>query len=195
MGTRVITITNHTERHRQTSNSKSNRVRYNSRALGSLFVRNGLFLTHSTNDGDQEVLASVEILADLGSEFTLRNLDVVLGNTILSHEIEETVIDIDELEFITDDIGNIHVVGGRTDILQLFPGKDVEGNKMNLGVTMLTGLGGRHVDDFARAAFDHDVAVFAESGALHGVGRGGPSAGLLKGLIVMFIVGHVCCVF
>ena len=93
-----------------------------------------LLLAHSRNDGDQEVLAFVKVGLNLGAEFTLRDLNIIFGGTILGHEVEETVVDVDlekeqvrssvgrvaertyKLEFVTLDVRDIHVVGGRTDI-------------------------------------------------------------------------------
>ena len=43
----------------------------------------------------------------------------------------------------------------------------VSSDKVDLGVTVLAGLGGGHVDDLARPALDDDVTVLAESGTLH----------------------------
>lgn len=37
----------------------------------------------------------------------------------------------------------------------------IDGHKMDLGVTVLAGLGGGHVDDLARAVLDHDVTATA----------------------------------
>ena len=39
---------------------------------------------------------------------------------------------------------------GRTNILELFAGEDVEGDEMDFGVSVLPGLGSRHFHDFAR---------------------------------------------
>lgn len=59
-------------------------------------------------------------------------------------------------------------MGGRAQILELLAGEDVDGDKVDLGVTVLASLGGRHVDNLAGAALDHDEAVLAEGRALHG---------------------------
>lgn len=48
-------------------------------------------------------------------------------------------------------------------------GEDVNGNKMDLGVSVLASLGGGHVDDLAGTALDDDVAVLAKGRALKGV--------------------------
>ena len=64
-----------------------------------------------------------------------------------------------KLVFLAGDVGNIHIVGGRAEILQFLTSEDVNGNEMDLGMTVLAGLRGRHFDDFARAALDDDEAV------------------------------------
>ena len=77
---------------------------------------------------------------------------------------------------------------------------DIDGNKMDFGVSVFTGFGGGHVDDLAGAAWggewvcvvvtrrtrtesetltlDDDVAVLAKGRALHGEGVRGPGRGL-----------------
>ena len=65
------------------------------RALGSLLVGDGLLLTHGGDDGDEEVLALVEVVLDLLAELAVGELDVVLGGAVLGHEVEETVVDVD----------------------------------------------------------------------------------------------------
>lgn len=74
--------------------------------------------------------------------------------------------------------------GGR-EIFVLLAGEDVKGDKVDLGVTVLAGLGGGHVDNLARAALDHDEAVLAQSRALHGVGERRAGVGGLEGNIVL----------
>jgi hypothetical protein len=51
----------------------------------------------------------------------------------------------------------------------LLVGEDVNSDKMDLGVTVLASLGGRHVDDLAGTALNDDVAVLAKGRALKGV--------------------------
>jgi hypothetical protein len=50
----------------------------------------------------------------------------------------------------------------------LLASEDVNSDKMDLGVTVLTSLGGGHVDDLARTALDDDVTVLTKSRALKG---------------------------
>jgi hypothetical protein len=78
-----------------------------------------------------------------------------------------------QLVFTAFDVRNVHVVGRRREILELLASEDIDRDKVDLGVTVLASLGGRHVDDFARAALDHDVAVLPQGRALHGEGGGG----------------------
>lgn len=78
-------------------------------------------------------------------------------------------------------------MGGWAEFFELLVGEDVNGNKMDLCVTVLAGLGGRHVDDLARAVLDHDEAVLTESRALHGVGGRSASIGAIKGVLLMLL--------
>ena len=107
-------------------------------ALGGLLEGDSLLLTHGGDDGDEEVLAIIEIGLNLLAELAVRELDVVLGGAVLGHEVEEAVVDVDlsrverglrsrarrgrqgvtyELEFVTEDVRDIHVVGRGGDIL------------------------------------------------------------------------------
>lgn len=65
------------------------------RALGGLLDGDGLLLAHGGDDGDEEVLAVVEVGLDLLAELALGDLDVVLRVAVLGHEVEEAVIDVD----------------------------------------------------------------------------------------------------
>lgn len=56
---------------------------------------------------------------------------------------------------------------------------------MDLSVTVLASLGGRHVDDLAGAALDHDVTVLAQSRALHGEGGRRTGVGGLEGHVML----------
>lgn len=76
-------------------------------------------------------------------------------------------------------------MGGGAEIFELLVGEDVDGNKMDLGVTVLAGLGGGHFDNLARAVLDADETVLPQSRALHGVGGGGTGIGALEGVLLM----------
>ena len=54
-----------------------------------------LLLAHGRDDGDQQIFAVFEARGDLVNHFTLGDFDIILGGTILSHQVEETVIDVD----------------------------------------------------------------------------------------------------
>jgi len=127
---------------------------------------------------------------DLRAEVAIGNTDVVLGGAIRGHEVKETVVDVDELEFVAVDVRNVHVVGGRRDIFHFFASEDVDGDKVDLGVAVLAGLGGGHFDDLAGAALDDDVTALAEGRALHGEGVRGAGVGLLEGVVVLLVVRH-----
>ncbi len=58
---------------------------------------------------------------------------------------------------------------------------------MDLGVAVLASLGGRHINDLARAVLDHDEAVLPQGRALHG--EGGRRTGIcrieVKGMLML----------
>lgn len=90
-----------------------------------------------------------------------------------------------KLVLTTGDVGDIHVVSGGGKIFVLLGSEDVNGDKVDLGVTVLASLGGGHVDNLAGAALDHDEAVLAQSRALHGVGERRAGVGGLEGGIML----------
>jgi hypothetical protein len=148
-----------------------------------------------------------EELLDLLADLALGDLDVVLHVAVLRHEGEEAIVlDVElchkhklvpdalrvscsgipyKLELAAGDVGNVHVVGGRGQLLELLAGEDVDGDQVDLGVTVLAGLGGGHVDDLARAVLDDNVTVLAESGTLHGVGGRGTRIGGVEGHLML----------
>jgi len=91
-----------------------------------------------------------------------------------------------KLVLLTGDVGDVHVVGGGGQILELLAGEDIDGDNVDLGVTVLAGLGGGHVNNLAGTALDNDVTVLAQSRALHGVGGRGAGIGGLEGNVVLF---------
>lgn len=76
-------------------------------------------------------------------------------------------------------------MSGRAEIFQFLAGEDVDGNQVDLGVTVLASLGGRHFDDFARAVLDDDEAVLPQGRALHGKGGRGTGVGALEGVLML----------
>ena len=91
-----------------------------------------------------------------------------------------------ELHFRTLNIGDIHIVGRWAEFFQLLSGEDIKGNKMDLGVTVLSSFGGGHVNDLAGAAFDYNEAVLAESRTLHRIGGRGTSIGAVEGMLMLY---------
>lgn len=78
-------------------------------------------------------------------------------------------------------------MGGGRQILKLLAGEDIDGDNVDLGVTVLASLRGGHVDDLAGAALDDDVTVLPQSRALHGEGGGRAGIRRVEGDVVLFI--------
>jgi len=78
------------------------------------------------------------------------------------------------------------------EILVLLAGENVGSDKMDLGVTVLSSLGGGHVDDLARAVLDDDETVLTQSRALHRVGERRAGIGGVEGHLMLVVVrgGH-----
>lgn len=156
--------------------------------LGGLLVGDAGLLAHGGDDGDEELLALVELITDLGADITIGDLDIILGVTLSGQQVEEVIIDVQQGVLNTGDVGDIHVVGGGRQILELLAGEDVNGDQVDLGVTVLAGLGGRHINDLAGTALDDNVSVLAESRALHGEGQGSTGGGTLELNVVLLVV-------
>ena len=76
-------------------------------------------------------------------------------------------------------------MGRWAQFFQLLAGENIQSNKMNLCMTMLPRLRGGHVDDLARAAFDHNEPVLAQGRALHWVSGRGAGIGTIEGMLML----------
>ena len=81
-------------------------------------------------------------------------------------------------------------MGGRREVFELLAVENVECNQMNFSMTVFAGLGGRHVNDLAGTALDHDMSVLAQSRTLHGKGGRGASIGGLEGDFMLLEQGR-----
>jgi hypothetical protein len=77
-------------------------------------------------------------------------------------------------------------VGRWRQILKLLASEDVKGNKMNLCMTMLSRLGGRHVDNLARTSFDDNVPILPQGRTLHWKGRRRTSIGAVESMFMLY---------
>ena len=78
-------------------------------------------------------------------------------------------------------------MGGRRQIFKLLASEDVEGDQVDLGVTVLASLGGGHINDLARTVLNDDETVLTQRRTLHGEGRRGASVGGLEGNVMLWI--------
>ena len=76
-------------------------------------------------------------------------------------------------------------MGRRAKFFKLLASEDIDGNKMDLCVTVLASLGGRHINDLAGAVLDHNEAVLPQGRALHGEGGRGAGIGGLEGVLML----------
>ena len=90
-----------------------------------------------------------------------------------------------QLVFAAGDVRDLHVVGGRRQIFEFLSGEDVDGSKMDLGVTVFASLGGGHFDDLAGTAFDDDETVLPQGGTLHGISSRSASIGTIEGVLML----------
>jgi len=79
-------------------------------------------------------------------------------------------------------------VGGWAQFFELLAGEDINGNEMNLRMTVLASLGGGHVDDLAGTILDNDEAVLSQGRALHRESGRSASIGRLEGVLMLGIV-------
>lgn len=76
-------------------------------------------------------------------------------------------------------------MGGWAEFLEFLASENIDGDKMDLGVTVLASLGGGHVDDLARAVLDHNETVLSQGRALHGESGRGAGIDGLEGVIML----------
>jgi hypothetical protein len=92
-----------------------------------------------------------------------------------------------KLVFLATNVWHIHVVSRRAQIFELLAGEEIDGDQMDLGMTVLARLRGGHFDNLARAVFDDYEAVLAQSRTLHRVCGRGAGVGTLKGVFLMLL--------
>jgi hypothetical protein len=91
-----------------------------------------------------------------------------------------------KLVLAAGDVRNVHVVGGWRQIFQLLAGEDVDGDDVDLGMTVLSRLGSGHFYDLAWTSLDDDVAVLPQGRALHGERGRGTGVGALEGMFMLY---------
>lgn len=76
-------------------------------------------------------------------------------------------------------------MGGGAEFFELLASEDIDGDQMDLGVTVLASLGGRHINNLARAVLDHNEAVLSQGGTLHREGGRGARIGGVEGVLML----------
>lgn len=133
------------------------------------------------DQGYEDVLAIIEISFDLLAEsLVLRHVEAI--EWLVALEVQEGNrvagyggIAVTNLKVTALDERYERIVGGWAQLLQLLLGEDVNGHKVALGVSVLSGLGGGNVNNLARASLDNNVASLTDLSGLHWVGCRGAS--------------------
>jgi hypothetical protein len=89
------------------------------------------------------------------------------------------------LVFLAGDVGDIHVMSRWAKFFELLSGEDVNSNKMDLGVSVLASLGGRHIDNLTWAVLDADETVLPQCRTLHGVSSRSTGIGRIEGVFML----------
>lgn len=139
------------------------------------------------HEGEETIVGNVELSARVSFLLSVGSSDrncqkFAWGALVWSGAISGFTY---QLVLLSGDVGNVHVVGGGGEIFVLLGGEDIDGNKMDLGVTVLASLGGGHVDNLAGTVLDDDETVLSQSRALHGVGQRSAGIGRVEGNIVV----------
>ena len=156
----------------------------------SFLEGDGGFFTHSGDDGNHQVLTFIKSSLQTVTQFTFWSLDIILSVTVHVHQRQETVINVQQLVFVSLDNWNFHVVSRWRQIFQLLTSEDITGNQMDFSVTVLTSLRSGHVDNLTWSTLDDDETVLSQGRTLHWVGGGGTSVSSFKGV---FFVRH--CIY
>merc|ERR1712112_174430 len=138
----------------------------------------------------KELTLSTPLVFDGGVDFGGNHTLLPAGRQNSAQEFASRTVLFDN--FVTEialrNLEVVPVVGGWADILKLLACEDVKGHHVDFGVTVLAGLGSRHLNNLAGAALDHDETVLPEGRALHGESLG--RAGVGGGEVVFSIIGH-----
>ena len=54
-----------------------------------------LLFSHGTNNSDQEILAVIKTCLYFFAQIAVGNFNIILGSTILCHEVQEPVVNVD----------------------------------------------------------------------------------------------------
>lgn len=76
-------------------------------------------------------------------------------------------------------------MGGWAKFFKLLAGENINSNKMDLSMAVFASLGGRHVNNLARAVLDDNKAVLPQGRALHRIGGRGASIGGIEGVLML----------
>jgi len=127
-----------------------------------LLVSNNLLNTNSGLDRDDDtVLAPVPSFADLIRQSLGVSGEVQIGFLVTTfvHKSQFITININNFPVRLVDNGNGGTVGRGNHIFQLLSRENINGGKVALSVTVLSGLGDGDTENLAGVSLDHHVTV------------------------------------
>jgi len=156
--------------------------------VGHGFDTDWLFFAHGLKDTDHHFVAVIKLVFDFFEEIWAGlAVEIVSDVAGVVHEGKVTFLgDIEQTVLDSLNIWDFHVVGGWRHIFVLLTVEDIDSGHVDLGVTVLSGFRGGHIDDLAWLALHDDVASLSESRALEWVSEGSSVAGGFE----LFVGGH-----
>jgi hypothetical protein len=135
--------------------------------FGSFLVLEAVLFAHGIDNHNQDLLASFKVSLNVIAKGSFRDLDIVFAGSIFPHKRKESIVNVQDWKLSLGDIGDIHVVGRWTQIFQFLVGKDISRYQMDLGMSVLSGFTGGHVNNLAWSSLDANISTLAQSRALY----------------------------
>lgn len=135
---------------------------------------------HRLGNGHVDVLSFVKRLANVNAELRVGGVLVgghevlaVLSSVLVQEGGEAILGDISQQVHVGTDDGGLHVVGRGGNLFVLLASEDVNSSNVGLGVSVLAGLRGGHLDNLAREALQQNDLALLDLTSADRLGLGG----------------------
>lgn len=132
--------------------------------LRNLLDTKGAFLAHGRNNGYNDSSSRFLVIHNPRTEFSPRNLNVVLLRTVWLDKMHKPILSTDKMTLDTGDIGNVYDLCGRAHFFELVLGEDIDGKHVNVVGTCA------YLENLAWATLNDNVAILWQGRALKRVG-------------------------